>query len=258
MRTGPDVVVVGSGVAGLAAAVAASGAGARVLVVEGGRALGGTSALSGGVVWLPASAHMAAAGIADSPEEALAYLRGVAGEDLDEALAHCFVGDAGRVATEVEARTPLEWEVLEHWPDYAAERPGAKTGGRSMWPRSTLLPGAVDALVQAAPDQVGGRPGDESAGSVAANDGVVLRGPVRGRALVGGLVMGALGAGVELRTAAAATGLVVKDGAVVGVEVDGEPIEGRVVLATGGYQHDEALVGEYLPGPRIAPMGPTR
>jgi len=257
MGTGPEVVVVGSGVAGLAAALGAAGCGANVLVVEGAGVLGGTSALSGGVVWLPASPQLAAAGFHDSPAEALTYLRAVAGGELDDALARAFVDDAGRVATEVEERTPLAWEVLSHWPDYASELPGGKSGGRSMWPRTITMPRSLDAMVQGAPDQAGG-PGRDAAteSDGADNDGVVLRGPVRGRALVGGLVTGALDAGVRLRTGSRVSALVVKGDSIVGAEVDGERIDGRVVLATGGFQHDAALVADYLPGPPVVALGP--
>jgi succinate dehydrogenase/fumarate reductase flavoprotein subunit len=73
---------------------------------------------------------------------------------------------------------------------------------------------------------------------------------------VGGLLSGLLDSGVEIRTSARATALEVSDDRVVGVVVDGEVVPGRVVLATGGFQHDGALVKRFLPGPPIAPMGP--
>ena len=90
-----------------------------------------------------------------------------------------------------------------------------------------------------------------------ANDGVVLRGHVRGRALAGGLLAAVVDAGVEVRTGARATRLAVEDGRVVGVTVDGQLQSGRVVLASGGFQHDAALVGELLGGPPIVAMGPA-
>ena len=66
-----DVVVVGSGAAGLAAALTAAVGGARVIVLEKAAVLGGTTAMSGAGVWIPANHHMRAAGIEDSPDEAL-------------------------------------------------------------------------------------------------------------------------------------------------------------------------------------------
>ena len=73
-----DVVVVGSGAAGLCAALAASARGARVIVLEKAPVLGGTTAMSAAGTWVPANHHMLAAGLPDSAEEALSYLRATA------------------------------------------------------------------------------------------------------------------------------------------------------------------------------------
>ncbi len=259
----PSVVVVGSGAAGLAAALAASGAGADVLVVERAPSIGGTTAMSGGVVWMPAHGRTGRSGADrdsadhesaghDSSDDALAYLAAAATGDVDVDLVRAFVSDARRVADEIELRTPIQWEVLEHWPDYRGELPGARSG-RSLWPRSMRLSADVERRVQAAFDQPSPTTTDPDA---PANDGVVLRGHVRGRALVGGLLSALVDAGVEIRTGERATELVVEDDEVVGVVVDGRPERGRVVVASGGFQHDAALVGEFLPGSPIAPMGP--
>ncbi len=234
-------------------------------MVERARALGGTTAMSGGVVWMPSHGRKGrTTTIEDSPEEALAYLGAVAGGDVDAELMRAFVSDTGRVTDEIEDRTPIEWEVLEHWPDYRGELPGAKTGGRSLWPRALRLAPEIEARVQAAFDQPSpAAVSQDDADSVSpgsatpANDGVVLRGHVRGRALVGGLLTAVVGAGIEVRTGARATALAVEDGRVVGVSVDGQLQVGRVVLASGGFQHDAALVGELLGGPPIAAMGPA-
>lgn len=69
-----DVVVLGSGAAGLTAALVAKIHGARVTVLEKASQIGGTSAWSGGMIWIPNNPHMRAAGIADSRKEALTYL----------------------------------------------------------------------------------------------------------------------------------------------------------------------------------------
>ena len=193
----------------------------------------------------------------DSTDDAMSYLTAAAQGDVDLELVRAFVGDARRVADEIEQRTPIAWEVLEHWPDYRGELPGAKAGGRSLWPRSLRLDPAIEARVQAAFDQPSQslRDGPEPGPDAPANDGVVLRGHVRGRALVGGLLAALVDAGVEIRTGAHATRLVVEDGVVVGVVVDGHREPGRVVVASGGFQHDAALVEEYLPGPPLVPMG---
>jgi succinate dehydrogenase/fumarate reductase flavoprotein subunit len=243
---------VGSGAAGLAAALGASGAGADVVLLERALAIGGTTAMSGGVVWMPAHGRPGATtAIDDSVEDALAYLGAAATGDVDLGLMRAFVSDTGRVATAIEERTALRWEVLEHWPDYRGELPGARSGGRSMWPRPLLLAPDTERRVQAAFDQPSPTASD---GPAPANDGVVLRGHVRGRALVGGLLSALTDAGTDIRTGARVTGLAVEDDGVVGVFVDGRLEEGRVVLASGGFQHDPGLADEFL-GTAVAPMG---
>jgi len=247
--TGPPVVVVGSGAAGLSASLGAATAGGDVVVVERDDTVGGTTALSGGVVWLPANDAMTALGLDDSASEACRYVEGVATGDVDPGLVTAFASDAARVATAVEKCTPLRWEVLENWPDYRGEVPGARSGGRSLWPRTLTLPADIEARVHGAPDQPG------PAGPARAhNDGVVFRGPVRGRALVGALLAGVRDAGVEVRTGSRVTGLVVEGGTVMGVRLNGETVDGRVILACGGFQHDPALAS-HLNGAPVAAMG---
>src|ERR1700722_1962790 len=93
-----SVVVVGSGAAGLAAALAASGAGADVVVLEGADSVGGTTAMSGGGVWMPGHGRDGATtALDDSPEDALAYLRAAGGDDVEVELVKAFVADTGRV-----------------------------------------------------------------------------------------------------------------------------------------------------------------
>jgi 3-oxosteroid 1-dehydrogenase len=245
---GSRVVVVGSGAAGLAAALGAAACGSEVVVLERHETVGGTTALSGGVAWFPANDAMKAVGIEDSAADALRYLDGLGTGAVDTGLLAAFVDDAGRVAG--EKRTPLRWEVLEHWPDYRGEIPGAMSGGRSLWPRPMTLPAAIDVRIHPAPDQPRRTDGDG-----AHNDGVVFRGPVRGRALIGALLSGATDAGIEVRTGARVTGLIVEGNEVMGVRVGADTVAGRVVLASGGFQHDAALAAVHMNGLPVAAMG---
>src|SRR5438067_4562431 len=89
-----DVLVVGGGAAGLAAALAAHAGGARVTMIEKTGKIGGTTAVSGGVVWVPNNHHMPEAGIADSRDEALAYTLRLADGRSDRELVETFIDTA--------------------------------------------------------------------------------------------------------------------------------------------------------------------
>ena len=254
------VVVVGSGAAGLAAALGAAAGDCDVVVLERDDRVGGTTALSGGVAWLPASDAMKAVGLDDSPADACRYLAALDGGEVEPVMSAAFAADAARVAREIERRTPLQWEVLGHWPDYHGEIPGAMSGGRSLWPRTLTLPAHIEARVHHAPDQPRPDPEGKTSGRTgngddARNDGLVFRGPVRGRALVGALLAGLDDAGVEVRNGARVTGLCRQDETVTGVAVGDEAVAGRVVLASGGFQHDAGLVAGRMNGTAVAPMG---
>jgi succinate dehydrogenase/fumarate reductase flavoprotein subunit len=119
-----------------------------------------------------------------------------------------------------------------------------------LWPRTLTLPAAIAARIHGAPDQPG-----PAGPALADNDGVVFRGPVRGRALVGALLAGVDDAGIEVRTRARVTGVVLDGDAVVGVRVGDGAVDGRVVLATGGFQHDAGLTGTHLHRSPVVAMG---
>src|ERR1700760_894724 len=89
-----DVLVVGSGAGGLTAAVVAADNHADVLVIEKGACFGGTSASSGGVLWIPNSHLAQAAGAQDNDEDAVTYIRSVAGDDASEPLIRTYVAKA--------------------------------------------------------------------------------------------------------------------------------------------------------------------
>lgn len=236
------VVVVGTGAAGLAAALAAAISGADVTVLERSRWVGGTTAVSGGVVWAPGN-HLAGG---DDPADALGYLDALAAGDVDRSLMARFVAAAGPLVRTLEDHTPLRFAPLADWPDYHAELPGGRLGGRSLWPEPLTVAPEVAGMVRPAPD---GRDEPPAAGPV--TDGAVFRGPVRGRALVAGLLAACLDLGVEVRTGCRVGQLV--DG---GVVADGDRVEGRVVLACGGFQHAPDLVAAFLPPAGVVPLGP--
>jgi succinate dehydrogenase/fumarate reductase flavoprotein subunit len=107
-----DVVVVGTGGAALVAATLAHDGGAEVLVVEKDGMLGGTTAVSGGIMWLPGNDHMASVGAEDSREAALAYLHRITGGRApDPELLEVFVDTAPEMLRYLEEHTPLTVHV---------------------------------------------------------------------------------------------------------------------------------------------------
>jgi len=128
-----DLVVVGSGAAGLTAACAAAASGCSVLLLEQSNVVGGTSAISGGMVWMPANRKMAAAGRQDSIEAARTYLaQTVPGED--RVRLEAYLESADQVLQEIEARTSLRLQPVMNYPDYYPDLPGATAGGRVLEP----------------------------------------------------------------------------------------------------------------------------
>ncbi len=149
MPSSADVVVAGSGTAGLTAALAAAVAGAEVLLVERGQRLGGTTALSGGRVWVPCN-HLQDT---DSPEAAAAYLDGLF-SDRYRHMTEAFLATAPEMARFVERHSAHRFAACPRYPDYHSSRPGAMTGGRALdaQPIDTrdLTPLAEDILVRPA------------------------------------------------------------------------------------------------------------
>jgi succinate dehydrogenase/fumarate reductase flavoprotein subunit len=127
-----DVLVAGSGAAGLAAAVTAAQKGLSVMVVEKAPVFGGTSCFSAGLVWIPGSRQARAAGIEDDPALALQYLRGEGGAYTDEAKAEAYVRQAADIFAWFEDHTHVSYHLSPMWPDYHQGVAGASRGGRSL------------------------------------------------------------------------------------------------------------------------------
>lgn len=130
-----DLLVVGSGAAGLTGAVVAAQGGARVLVIEKSALLGGTSATSGGGVWIPCSPAAQAVGHEDSEAEAFAYLRALSDAHVSDARITAFVRGAPALLTWLARHDILHFDSTPY-PDYHLELAGAKTGWRTHFPRA--------------------------------------------------------------------------------------------------------------------------
>lgn len=124
-----DVLVAGSGAAGLTAALAAAAGGARVVLAERASELGGTTALSGGRVWVPG--HHLPGNEGDAPDAARVYLHRLFGERYPH-MTEAFVGSAPAMARFVEQHSPHRFVTCPHYPDYHPSLPGASLGGRAL------------------------------------------------------------------------------------------------------------------------------
>jgi 3-oxosteroid 1-dehydrogenase len=262
-----DVVVLGTGAAALSAAVRAHDEGASVGLFEKADKVGGTSAWSGGMTWVPMNPHMAELGIEDTREEVLTYLRSLSHGLMDEDLVGALVDAGPEAVTWLEANTPVRFQIIKDFPDYHPEHPGAKPGGgRSLecplYPFADL--GEWQHRVTVGPQLSGNIMMSETSLGRGAPDGVapaeLERRKVRdergaGPGLIGPLLRACLDRGIEPRTGMRAVRLIVDDGRVTGVRfesADGRTeigARGGVVIATGGFEWDRDLVRAFSRGP---------
>lgn len=127
-----DLVVVGSGAAGLSAAVTSAYQGLEVAVVEKSETLGGATAWSGGWMWTPLNPLAKAAGIDEDPETVRTYLRHELGERYDPAKIDAFLDAAPRMVAFFHEKTALRFADGNAIADIHGDTPGAGTGGRSV------------------------------------------------------------------------------------------------------------------------------
>ncbi len=267
-----DVVVVGGGVAGMCAAIAASDAGARTLLLEASATLGGTASWSGGALWIPANRRLLAAGGRDSLAQAREYVRACLGAQADDPAVLAYLEQADEIVAWLESHTPLELEVGT-MPDYQGGLPGGYyEAGKSR----SLAPAIFDLnrlgdqrnLLRRSP--YGTMP--FGFGEFSAMGGVLH--PERidaelyqqrleagyvgwGEALAGALLLGVLERPVTCRARSRVQrSRRTAGGYVLEVDHEGERRElrtGAVVLASGGYEWDGSLLEENFPGVDFVP-----
>lgn len=260
-----DVIVLGSGAAALTAALTAAAAGASVEVFEKAATVGGTTAVSGGIAWIPAHNR--------SPEgeltvaDALRYLHAQSLGSMDETLVETFVRTGPAMLDFVEAHSGLRFEIATGFPDYQPELPGGQpAGGRSLSaaPFDLTQLGEWGTRITSFPADWSnvGFDAETRARLHAAIDERTSHLCVAGTALIAGLLKGLLDAGVTPQVNARAEELVAEAGDIVGVRVAlrdrSLSVRARrgVILGTGGFEWDPVLVQAFLRGPMHGSVSP--
>lgn len=134
LPTNADVVIVGSGAAGLCAAITLKLGGLAPIVIEKTGHYGGSTAVSGGAVWIPGNHHSEVAGHPDTPEAAMAYLEAELGNRLNRPVVEAFLQEGPRMVKFLEENSAVEFAARTFGPDYHPDLEGGTLGGRVMDP----------------------------------------------------------------------------------------------------------------------------
>lgn len=277
-----DVVIIGSGAGGMTAAAVAATCGLRAIVIEKTDCIGGTTAISGGMVWAPNTAKGSTVGGQDTPEQAAAYLEAVVGSKEGADLRRRYLAEAPKAIDFLERHTHVRLAPVPFYPDYYPDVPGATLRGRVLepvpfdarelggWftllrpplPEFTLFGGMMVARADIAHFRNAFRSVRSTLRVLCllARYGVdrvrFHRGThlVLGNALAARLLKSLLDLNVSVRLNTTVTRLMLEGGRVVGVEAhsaSGEVmrIGARlgVVLAAGGFSHNGDLRRQLLP-----------
>jgi 3-oxosteroid 1-dehydrogenase len=280
-----DLIVVGSGAGSMVAALYARSKGRRALILEKTDLVGGTTARSGGIMWIPNNPFMARDGVEDSYDNANTYLESVIGGQTDAPAAtlqrrHAFLTEGPNMVNFLLAQG-VELERPSYWPDYYDERPGGSQAGRTVaakhfninelgpWkerlrPSYLALPGNMPASIAEMKLLPMVKRSWKSRFMMlrVIGRGVAARltgkqYAIAGAALQGRMLKACLKAGVELRTQSKVSELIVEDGAVTGVLTvkDGRPWRVRATLGvlvnSGGFALNRTMRERYQPGTSV-------
>ncbi|EDZ99620.1 fumarate reductase/succinate dehydrogenase flavoprotein domain protein [Burkholderia sp. H160] len=290
-----DVLVIGSGAGGLSTAITARKHGLDVVVIEKEAFFGGTTAFSGGVLWIPGNRHAKSNGVSDTREAALTYMRNEAGAFFDAAAVDAFLDTGPEMLDFFERETTVKF-VPTLYPDYHPDVVGGVDIGRSVVaapfdaralgkditrlraPLKTItfigmmfnssnadlkhFFNATRSLTSAL--YVAKRLASHLKDLALYRRGVQI---TSGNALAARLAKSALDLGIPIHTNAAARELTVTNGSVSGALVEGSQGEMRivarrgVVLACGGFSHDVARIARAYPhlrrgGEHVSPVPP--
>lgn len=268
-----DLLIVGSGAAGMTCALTALRLGLRPQLIEASDTIGGTTAVSGGVLWVPGNDRMRELGIDDSIETAIAYAMRLTEGRSSEAQLRAWLTNAAPMASEVEQWLDEPFLALPTYPDYQPEVEGGKTGGRSLdnalFDTTTLGDWRArlrkNPITGRAPITIGEAmkwgvfyaPFDLPYKEVSqrSKEGWVHG----GAALIGRMLRALLADGVEPIVGARLVDW--REGELLAIEYEGERVELRgalppVVLASGGFEWDAARSRTMLRGFPSHPVSP--
>lgn len=288
----PDVIVVGSGGGAMLAAIRAADNGLSVLVVEKCSQYGGTTAISGGGIWIPNNHLGEQAGAKDSFDEALTYVHACVAPHFDAPRVKAYLQAGPRLVRYLHERTRVRFTALPHYADYFQHKPCAKPGFRSLDPApfdaaqlgddfalqrpplgATLIGGRLSMTQTEARLILGKHPG-----WIGKLLKIVLRyvfdlpwrlrHPADRRLTLGAALVASLRAslrdrGVPLWLDTPLTSLIYEEGRVAGVVVqrDGKPLRLKarrgVILAAGGFEWNQRMREQYLPQPTRAEWSVT-
>jgi 3-oxosteroid 1-dehydrogenase len=282
-----DVVVVGSGGGGMTAALCASDLGQSVVVLEKSEVYGGTTAISGGGVWIPNNHLMAGVGAGDSYDDALTYLKAATRGMVSEARLRAYLDHGPRMVRYLEDKTRVRYRSMALYSDYYPELPGSRPGARTLDP----MPFDAGLLGEEFARMRPSTPGTLIMGRVTMTAGeahtiltkergwmvLILRRMARywldfpwrlrtrrdrrltlGGALVGSLRRSMMDRSIPLWLETPLEGLVFDGRRVSGVEAirNGKIVRiganRGVILAAGGFEHNQAMREQYLPKPTRA------
>ena len=278
-----DFVVVGSGGGSMCAGLFMRSVGKSVLILEKTALVGGTTARSGGVMWIPNNPFMARDGIEDSYDKAAAYLDAVLPDPKDapgasRARRATYLTEAPRML-EFLASRGVKLTRVQEWPDYYDEQPGGSVAGRTVvaelfdvnelgaW-KDKLRPSFVHLPVPASLEEMLELPALKRSLAVKLLLlRLVLRGAVAkltgkqwvagGAALQGRMLKAALREGVEIRPDSPVSQIIVEGGRAVGVATvkEGRPwrVAARlgVLVNAGGFAHNQRMRDRYQPGTNV-------
>lgn len=255
-----DVVVLGSGGAGLVAALAAASKGMTVGVLERSPLIGGTTAISGGGIWIPNNHVMEASGFMDKEADAHIYLDRLTHGETSPDLLRQFVKSGPEMLRFLETHSDLRFFSVDR-PDYHPGWTGARSG-RSVEPLP-FEPGMEAGLFETLRYSTLRLPVTSTEGRKGLSADIIAdrqRRNIRtqGAGLVAGLAQACAKAGVRFHVSNPATGLTFDGRRCTGVETANGCVSAKVgvILATGGFEWNEDMVSAFLPGFTSAPTTP--